>query len=108
MYFVNLTPHYIALDKPSVNAADNWQLILIDLIPVNKFSEIHMKKIAASKKTYLHLELYELYRAGYGGIVINGFKENTFALGLIILELAFNIDIKNLYDNNYHLLKSKR
>lgn len=104
---MNLSPHYIALDKPNIDTPDNWQVILIDLIPVSKFPEIHMKKIGTNKKTYLHLELHELYRAGHGNIVINGFKENTFALGLIILELAFDIDMKHLYENKYQLLKSK-
>ena len=79
---------------------------MIDLIPKEKFAHIQINKIGMNKKSYLHLELYEHFRAKNDKVVYNGFKENTFALGLIILELAFNINIQNLYDNKYHLLKS--
>ena len=95
------------MEKPRAFSQETWQLILIDLIPLQKFAEVHFNKIKQKRKTYLHLELYEHYKKGQQSTVINGFKENTFALGLIILELAFNIDIQNLYDNKYHLLKSK-
>lgn len=74
---------------------------------MERFSDIHISKIARGKKTYLHLELYEHYRSGHGETIINGFKENTFALGLIILEIAFNIDMEDLYQDRFHLLKSK-
>jgi hypothetical protein len=107
-FFINLTPNYIGLHKPKAFSPDTWQLILIDLIPKEKFSEIQIKKIYTSKKSYLHLELYEHFKAKNGNVLYNGYKENTFALGLIILELAFNINIQNLYDNKYHLLKSKK
>ena len=106
-YFVNFCPDYIGMDKPRAFSQETWQLILIDLIPLSKFPEVHSNKIQSKRKTYLHLELYEHYKSGQQSTVINGFKENTFALGLIILELAFGIDIQNLYDNKYHLLKSK-
>jgi hypothetical protein len=104
---MNLTPNYIGFDKPKAFSPDKWKLILIDLIPKEKFAQIQISKIDMRKKSYLHLELYEHFKAKNDQVVYNGFKENTFALGLIILELAFNINIQNLYNNRYHLLKSK-
>jgi hypothetical protein len=105
-FFVNFCPDYIGLEKPRKYSEEIWQLILIDLIPNEKFAEVHINKIKLKKKTYLHLELYEHYKSGSRETVINGYKENTFALGLMILELAFNIDMGNLYDDKYHLLRS--
>jgi hypothetical protein len=106
-YFVNFCPDYIGLEKPRTYSEEIWQLVLIDLLPLEMFPKVHIEKIKLKKKTYLHLELYEHYKSGYESTVINGFKENTFALGLIILELAFNINIQDLYDDKYHSLKSK-
>lgn len=68
---------------------------------------MHGAKIKMGKKTYLHPELYERYKEGHLDTIVNGFKENTFALGLMILELAFNIDMDDWYSSQYHLLKSK-
>ena len=76
------------------------------MVPIEKFSEIHAHKIEKGNKTYLHLELFENYRIGQKDVKINGYKENTFALGLIILEIALNIDLQNLYADKYQLLKS--
>ena len=107
-YFTNLCPDYIGLEKPRKFTEEIWQLILIDLLPNDLFPEVHISKIKQQKKTYLHLELYEHYKSGIKNTIINGYKENTFALGLIILELAFNIDIQDLYEDRYHLLRSRQ
>ena len=106
-FFVNFCPDYIGLKKPRTFSEEIWQLILIDMVPIEKFPEVHISKIKSDKSTYLHLELYEHYRKGNSEALIEGYKENTFALGLIILELAFNIDMRNLYNNKYNLLRSR-
>lgn len=104
-FFVNLSLEYIGLMKPEAFSEDIWQLLLLDLIPQNKYSFIQFKKIQMKKKVYLHLETYEHFKRGNLNLEINGFKENTFALGLIILEIALNINIQHLFDDNYQLLK---
>lgn len=105
-YFVNYCPDYIGLDQAHAFKDASWQLILIDLLPLEMFAEIHISKIAQNKKSYLHFELYEHYKANECSTIINGFKENTFALGLMVLEMAFDIDIQNLHEENFQMLKS--
>jgi hypothetical protein len=107
-FFVNFCPEYVALEKPKAFSEQIWQLILIDMIPLSKFPDIQINKINSNRKVYMHLELYEHFRSGRRDTEINGFKENTFALGLMILEMAFDIDIRYLYESRYHMLKSKK
>lgn len=82
-----------------------WQLILLDLMPQDKFGYVQAKKIGMKQKVYLHLETHEHFKRGSLGLEINGFKENTFALGLILLEIGLGVDIQYLYDDNYQMLK---
>lgn len=105
---MNYCPDYIGLTQEEAFGEETWQLVLIDLLPLEMFAEIHMSKIAQNKKSYLHFELYEHYKANEKSTIINGHKENTFALGLMILEMAFEIDIQDLYQENFQMLRSSR
>ena len=102
-----MSPEYIALEKPKAFSEQTWQLILIDMLPSSRFAEIQISKIRENRKVYLHLETFEHFRSGKTQLKVDGFRESTFALGLIILEMVFDIDIRYLYHNCYHMLNSK-
>lgn len=96
-FFPGLSPEYIGNQKTSAFRPDSWQLILIDMIPSELFLDLQRSLIAKGKSVYLHPELYELLKQGVELGEFDGFKENTFALGLMLLEAGLLVSVEGIY-----------
>lgn len=99
-FFPGLSPEYIGNQKSSAFRPDTWQLILIDMIPSELFLDLQKTLILKHKAIYLHPEFYELLRQGEDLLEVNGYKENTFALGLIVLEVGLLCNIESIYSDD--------
>jgi hypothetical protein len=96
-FWMDMSPEYIFYDWNSKNGKMKFKFMLLDLIYQDLFLKVKINKIQENKFPYIHVELFENLMRGNTNLDIRYYKENTYSLGLIILELAMNFDLTSLY-----------
>lgn len=99
MFWMDMSPEYIFYDQDIANGKMRFKFLLLDLVFKNLFFETKLKKISTNTFPYIHVELFENLIRGNTKIDVHFYKENTYALGLIVLSLAVKFDFAALYNN---------